>query len=95
MFQSVFFVAACIALTVFVPFLRRRIKLRLLRHVPGPKPASFLRGMSLHIRSRGIYAHSTLIGVSQQMHGPISVPWREHVLTSYGRVVKIPMLLGV
>ena len=29
------------------------------------------------------------------MHSPHSVPFREHVLTSYGRVVRIPMLLGV
>ncbi|KAI0739186.1 cytochrome P450 [Daedaleopsis nitida] len=33
-------------------------------------------------------------GVSQALHTTTSVPWRERVLTSYGRVFKIPMLFG-
>ncbi|KAI0739194.1 cytochrome P450 [Daedaleopsis nitida] len=37
---------------------------------------------------------SFLRGVSQQMHSPMNIPWREHILTSYGRVIRIPMLLG-
>ncbi|KAI0739177.1 cytochrome P450 [Daedaleopsis nitida] len=76
MFLLAVFGVACITIAILVPLLRKRLKLRLLEHVPGPEPVSFSRG------------------VSQQMHGPMSVPWRERVLTSYGRVVKIPMLLG-
>ncbi|KAI8976646.1 cytochrome P450 [Trametes punicea] len=33
-------------------------------------------------------------GVSTQLHNPYAVEYREHVLTEYGRVVKLPAFLG-
>ncbi|KAI0760059.1 cytochrome P450 [Fomes fomentarius] len=37
---------------------------------------------------------SFLSGATKQFHTPNSVPFREHVLTTYGRAIRIPMFLG-
>ncbi|KAI0716340.1 cytochrome P450 [Earliella scabrosa] len=76
MLQLVPLLFAALVLIAAYPFVRKRVKQRSLKNVPGPAPASFVGGLS------------------KQMHSPSSVPLRERVLVSYGRAIKIPMVLG-
>ncbi|RDX42185.1 cytochrome P450 [Lentinus brumalis] len=75
---SASFIALICALVVLsiLPPVRRRLKQRSLRNVPGPISPSFWTG------------------IAKELHSPFDMRFREHVLTSYGRAVRIAMPLG-
>lgn len=97
-----FVVLAALVLVAVLPAIQKRLKQRLLKNVPGPPSTSFLSG-SCHLRLAYAVDGATLLttngtgvaGATKQIHTPNSVPFREHVLTTYGRAIRIPMFLGV
>lgn len=94
---SASFIALICALVVLsiLPPVRRRLKQRSLRIVPGPISPSFWTGNNV-IPNTIIHALLTLsAGIAKELHSPFDMRFREHVLTSYGRAVRIAMPLGV